>query len=939
MRSAPIYSLRVPEALKSLETSWEGLSSDEALARLSLYGKNELREQKKTPHWVRLLGHFRHTMALLLLVAGGLTFVVRDPVLGVFIWIVVIANAALSFWREYRAEAAMEALHRLLPQSSRVIREGAEVKIPADEIVPGDILVLAEGVRIPADGRVIEAYGLRTNNSTLTGEAMPATKSADASLIKGLSELERPNLIFAGTSVVSGTGKAVIYATGMMTQFGRIACLTQTVEEPPSPLQREILKLTKRISVIGLFIGVLVFGVGVTQVGMKLQEAFLLALGILVAVVPEGLPATISLTLAMAASRLAKRSILVKKLEMMDTLGTVSVLCTDKSGTLTQNQMTVREVWVSGERLSVSGVGYEPDGSFFPNPHGTRLGQDLRDLLIAAVLCNNARLNPPTDEVPQWTFLGDQTEAALQVAAIKGGIESGPDGRTAREYPRVHELPFDARRKRMSTIHRNGYGEIAFVKGSPREVLQLCTTILLNGEIQPLTPDMQTEITKANDDFASRAMRVLALARRELPARSGAYTADKVEKDLTFLGLMAMMDPPRPEVAEAVRVLQEAGIRLVMITGDYGLTAESLARRIGMLHTATPLIVTGAELDAMSQSELMSILDKEVIYARMAPEHKLRLVNAYQERGEVVAVTGDGVNDVPALRKADVGVVMGMIGTDVAKEAADLILMNDNFSTFVAAVEEGRAVYDNLRKFITYIFSSNVPEVMPFLLTTIFQFPLFLTVRQILAIDVGTDLYPALALGMEKPEPDVMKRQPRRRNQPLIDGSLIRRAFLWLGMIEASLGFIGFFVVYDAISGAHHLSSLPAFVHNLLDLPGKVGVPTEYAYSLAITVYFVGVVMAQIGNAFACRTEKHRGRALGWLSNPSLLWGVFLEIVIVFALVYIPPLARIFGHYPLPLVYWAGLALYVPALYGLDWIRKSLVRRLSMKEEVKKDIP
>jgi Ca2+-transporting ATPase len=928
MSSIPIYSLRVSEALKSLDTSLEGLSSDEVLTRQSLYGANELVETKKISYWQRVAGYFTHPMALLLLTAGVLAFIVRDPILGIFIWVVVVVNAGLSFWREYRAEAAMVELHKLLPKYTRVVRDGGEVKTTAGELVPGDILVLAEGDHVPVDARVIEEYGLRTNNSTLTGEAVPARKSADASLVEGLSELERPNLVFAGTSVVSGTGKALVFATGMMTQFGRIAHLTQTVEEPPSPLQREILRLNRSISIVGIIVGAFVLLIGITEVGMPFLEAFLLALGILVAVIPEGLPATISLTLAMAVSRLAKKGVLVKKLAMMDTLGTISVLCTDKSGTLTQNQMTVREAWVSGKHFRVTGVGYEPKGGFTPDPRGKPVEDDLTALLTAASLCNNARLNPPSEDHPQWTCLGDQTEAALLVAAIKGGVGRAGQENTKLTYPRIHEIPFDARRKRMSTIHRFEKGEIVFVKGSPREVLQLCTTILIDGKVEPLLPNQRAEIVKVNDGFARGALRVLALARKELPPRSGTFSVERVEKDLTFLGLLAMMDPPRPEVSAAVKILQQAGIRLVMITGDYGLTAESLARRIGMLTTPSPIIVTGAELEKMSQADLLSILEKEVIFARMAPEHKLRLVAAYQERGEVVAVTGDGVNDVPALRKADVGVVMGVTGTDVAKEAADVILTNDNFSTFVTAVEEGRAVYDNLRKFITYIFSSNVPEVVPFLITAMFQFPLILSVRQILAIDLGTDLFTALALGMEKPEPDIMERQPRRRNKPLIDQNLMTRAFLWLGLIEAVLCFAGFFIVYDVTSGQHHLKILPDFLHQILDIPGMVGIPAEKAHSLSITVYFAGVVFAQIGNAFACRSEKLRGRVVGWISNPALTWGIFLEIVIVFSLIYIKPLAKIFDHYPLPLVYWAGLVFFAPILYGLDWLRKSLVRWL-----------
>jgi magnesium-transporting ATPase (P-type) len=652
----------------------------------------------------------------------------------------------------------MAALRHLLPSYARVVRDGEETRLAASEVVPGDLLVLAEGDNVPADARVVEEFGLRINNANLTGEAVPARKTADASLREGISEIERPNLVFAGTSVIAGTGRAVVFATGMLTQFGRIARLTQAVQEGPSPLQRELLHLTRIISFVAFGIGGVVFVVGAFDVGLGLFRSFLLALGIIIAVVPEGLPATITLSLAMAVQRLAQRGVLAKKLAIMETLGTVSIVCTDKSGTLTQNQMTVREMWVARQLLSVSGVGYDPYGSITPDPAGKPFGNDVHSLLEAALLCNNARLNPPTSEHPTWTSLGDQTEAALRVAAIKGGVDERELGAAC---PRVHELPFDARRKRMTTIHaiqRDGVLASekgtdrssapaglfaaaplrAYTKGAPREVMALCTHILLNGEDSLLTEGMREEVLAANDAFASRALRVLALARRDLPPRSGAYTVEGVERGLTFLGLMAMMDPPRPEVFAAVQTLREAGIRIVMITGDYGLTAESLARRVGMLSSPDPVILTGADLDELNDLELQNLLEEEAIFARMAPEHKLRLVAAYQARGEVVAVTGDGVNDAPALRKADVGVAMGMTGTDVAKEAADVILTNDNFATIVTAIEEGRAVYDNLRKFITYIFSSNVPEVLPFLVTAMFQaVPLALRVSQILAIDLA----------------------------------------------------------------------------------------------------------------------------------------------------------------------------------------------------------
>src|SRR3990170_893619 len=865
MNLEPIYNLRAAEVFKALDTGPEGLTTGEAEARLALYESNVLSEQPKVSHWRRFFTFTAHPMALLLWAAGALAFLVSQPALGMVIWIIILTNAGFTFWREYRAEQAMLALQKLLPTYARLIRGGTETLVPASELVPGDLLVLAEGDNIPADARVVEEYGLRTNNANLTGEAVPARKTADASLREGISELERPNLVFAGTSVVSGTGRAIIYATGMLTQFGRIARLTQAVQEGPSLVQRELARISRIISLVALGIAGIVFVVGIFDVGLARFEAFLLALGILVAAVPEGLPATVTLSLAMAAQRLAQRGVLVKKLAILETLGTVSIVCTDKSGTLTQNQMTAREVWVARQRLIVSGVGYEPVGRFSPDPSGTPLESTLNALLIAAALCNNARLNPPTPDRPQWTCLGDQTEAALRVAALKGEIS---EDNLAEIFPRIHELPFDARRKRMSTIHMvkdeeradedggeikaEGEGwmddslefsfqplsvqEVALVKGAPREVLQLCTHILIDAEERALDDGVRAEILAANDDYARNALRVLALARRKLPSRSGGYTTESVERDLTFLGLVA----------------------------------------------------------------------------------------AFQARGEVVAVTGDGVNDAPALRKADVAVAMGMIGTDVAKEAADVILTDDNFGDLVSAVEEGRAIFDNLRKFITYTFASNVPEILPFILTALSDIPLALTVIQILAIDLGTDLLPALALGTEKPEPYVMRNPPRRRAQPLVERRLLARAFLWLGGIEALLCYIGFFYVYH-LSGQNEFLLPPVF--DLIKIPGLLDGVSE-VHLLAITVFHAGVVMAQVGNAFACRTERERGRRLGWLSNRFLLWGILAEIVIILVLIYFPPLARTFNHVPLPPIFWVGLSLYAPVLYSLDWIRKSVVRKL-----------
>jgi len=928
MVSEPIYSLPVSDTFSALETSPKGLDSRDVEARRSLYGSNQLSEPPRESVWRKILGFTTHPMALLLWVAGAIAFWLREPTLGVVIWIVVFVNAALSYWRENRAEQATAALQHLLPSFARVMRDGAEVKVASIDLVAGDLLVLAEGDNIPADARVVEEYGLRVNNAVLTGEAVPARKTADASLLDGISEVERPNLVFAGTSVVSGTGRAVVYATGMLTQFGRIVRLTQAVREEPSRLQQEMSRLTRTISLIALGLGVIVFAVGVVDVDLGMSEAFLLALGIIVAAIPEGLPATVTLSLAVSVQRLAQKGVLVKKLAILETLEHVSVICTDKSGTLTQNQMTVRQVWVGGKPLVVTGYGYEPQGEFVPDPGTETAKKDLSALLTAAMLCNNSRLNPPTPDHPQWTVLGDQTEAALRVVALKNGLV---EESLKRSLPRIHEIPFDARRKMMSTIHQVNWQDGAFpditigqqavfVKGAPREVLQLCTHIRMHGEVVPLDDGWRARILSANDDYARNALRVLALAYHALPQRIGSYTAERIEVNLVFLGLTAMMDPPRAEVMEAVKTCQQAGVRMVMITGDYGLTAVSLARRIGMLSTPNPLILTGAEFEQLNDFELMGILEKEVIFARMAPEHKLRLVAAFQSRGDVVAVTGDGVNDAPALRKADVGVAMGLVGTDVAKEAADVILTNDNFSTIARAIEEGRTVYDNLRKFTTYIFSSNVPEILPFILTALLTpqiMPLALGVKQILAIDLGTDLFPALALGNENPEPDVMLRPPRRKTQSLVDGRLLRRSFLWLGMLEAGLCFLAFYFINFWVD-------LPIFqsVHALI----FSNLPHSSQNSLAITVYYAGVVMAQVGNAFACRTERNRGRFLGWLSNPPLLRGIAIELVILLGLIYIRPLADLFGHIAVPPVLWIGLILFPLVIYSLDWIRKWFIR-------------
>jgi P-type Ca2+ transporter type 2C len=918
MASKPIHSLSPSQVYPELQTSPDGLSTAEVADRLALYGENVLSEVKPEPIWLRAVSHATHPMGLMMGFVAILAFLIGHWSLGLIICLVVLINAGFSFWREYRASQALQTLRRLLPDFARVIRDKKEFLVPAPELVPGDILVLAEGDHIPADARVVEEFGLRTNNASLTGESMPVRKIADASLREDLSEVERPNLIFAGTSIAAGTCRAVVYSTGMLTQFGRISHLTLTVKEGPSALQQEMIHLTRWLSLATLVLGGVVCWVGFSEMHMPLREAFILAIGIVAAMLPEGLVPTVTLTLAAAVQRLAQQGVLVKKLSTLETLGTASVICTDKSGTLTQNQMTVRRVWVGGKTYSVSGVGYEPNGKITAGASCS----DLHEFLTAGLLCNNARLNPPGPGKPIWSCLGDQTEVALITLALKGGLD---EARTKSDLPRIHELPFDARRKRMTTIHHAASGELAYTKGAPKEILQQCDSIWINGAAVPLDNRQRAEILSANDDFARQALRVLALACRKLPARSGVYSNENIEQHLTFLGLAAMMDPPRLEVSEAIAHFHSAGIRMVMITGDYGLTAESMARRIGMLQETTPRIITGSELDTLDDETLQRTLAQEVIYARMAPDHKLRLVSAFQSRGDIVAVIGDGVNDVPALRKADIGIAMGVTGADVAKEAANVILMNDNLLSVVHAIEEGRGVYDNLRKFITYIFASNVPEILPFILTSFLGIPLALRVSQILAIDLGTDLLPALALGMEKPEPDVMTRPPRNRSQNLLDSSLVARGFLWLGGIEGLLCFVLFFWIDQGnFSWVTQLPLPPGVVTAWF---GSItNLSAAHRLILATTAFQAGVVMAQVGNAFACRSEKGNVRWLGLFSNRYLLGGILVEILLIIGMIYWTPLAGLLENGSLPPGYWLILIWFAPLLYGLERTRKMIFK-------------
>jgi len=948
------------EIFAELDTRKTGLTEEEARHRLHTVGPNILKKVVKRHLIYDFFHNLTNLFAILLWIGGILSFVAGMPELGWAIFFVIIINAFFSFWQEYKAEKAVEALQRLLPQKVRAIREEKEKEIPSSELVPGDIILLQEGDNIPADGRLIHADDMRVDNSPLTGESKPVYKMSE-SLENGKNFIwtEMPNLIFAGTGVLSGIGKAVVTATGMDTEIGKVAYLTQAIKAEMSPLQKEMVRVTKVVTWIALSLGVLFFLLGFKIAGLTLTESFLFAIGIIVANVPEGLLPTVSLSLAMGVQRMAKKRAIVKKLSAVETLGSTTVICTDKTGTLTANQMCVTRLWVNEKIVEVTGEGYEPKGDFILNnkvlsPEDIRR-EGIEELLKAASLCNNAHLAPPLQRGASggWSISGDPTEGALIVAAEKAGLRLEE---LKKQNPRIGHLAFERIRKRMTTIHAiQGQGEeiaspsarndrnkqiIAYVKGAPKEMLDLCTMMFKDGNTVKLTEGDKEEILKQNDLMASRGLRILAVAYREVDMEQANHVGVKtatwspwsIEKDLIFLGLIAMFDPPRPEVKKAVQECHSAGIRIIMLTGDYGLTAQAIAKEIGIGDHAK--VVTGAEMSRLSHRELKELLRKqgsgvrglppqalsggqgsedtanEIIFARVAPKDKLRVVTVLQELGDIVAVTGDGVNDAPALKKADIGIAMGQRGSDVAKESAEIVLTDDNFATIVEAIREGRAVYANIKKFVTYIFASNIPEIIPFIAFVLFKIPLPLTVMQILAVDLGTDVVPALGLGVEPPEKGIMNQPPRPKTKKLLDFSLLARAYLFLGPIEAALCMAGFFFVYW-LNGWQWGISMPS---------------SGIIYTTATTMTLAGIMASQIGNVFACRAERESVFSVGFFKNRLVLFGILTEIALILFLTYTPFMQRIFGLAPLGGREWTFLLFFPVVVLVMEEGRKRVMR-------------
>ncbi len=879
----------------------DGISSREAERRLLAYGRNELVRHGARRWPEQLVAQFTHPLALLLGLAAILALAGGTPVLAAAILAVIVLNALFAFAQQRQAERAVEALRRYLPQQASVWRDGAQRVIDAGEIVPGDVLLLAEGDRVSADARLFEG-SLEIDLSTLTGESQPVTRSADAPDTGG-PRIEARDLVFSGSSCLGGDARALVFATGMLTELGRIAALTEGVEVEPSPLEQQVRRVAWVIALVAVSVGIAFLPIGWFAAGLPLKDAVNFTIGLIVANVPEGLLPTITLALAVGVAMLARQGALVKRLSAIETLGSAAVICTDKTGTLTENRMRPSMVWTPGGEVDLeSGSGIS---EALAANHG------LRALAHATAACSTAELAEQRTK-----SRGEATEIGLLEAASALGANVS---RERRERHRRGLFRFDPRLRLMTSLDEDGGRLVANTKGAPEEVLEVCTRVLgPDGSDRPLDASARAEITNAVERYAKRGLRVLALA-RSTPTQGASVSArrEAAERELVFLGLVALFDPPRAEVADAVARCHAAGIRIIIITGDYGPTAAEIARRVGIARDGAT-VVTGDRLELMSESELDALLREgnELIFARSSPEAKLRIADALRAEHQVIAMTGDGVNDAPALRRADIGVAMGRTGTDVAREAATMVLTDDNFATIVAAVAAGRQVFDNIRKFILYIFAHATPEVVPFLLFALSggSIPLPLTVLQILAIDLGTEILPALALGREPPEPGLMERPPRPQSEGVIQRSLLTRAWLFLGLIEATLVLGGFFFVL--LRAGWRPSD-----------PVSSGDPLHGVYLQATTITFLGIVACQVGTAIAARTEHASLRSIGFFSNPLLLWGILSELVFAAAVVWAPPLQGLFGTASLGVVDVAFLVPFPFVVWGADELRRYLVRR------------
>ena len=882
----------VDEALASLRSGATGLRTAEAVRRLGEYGPNRIKEERPRPLILALLQEFASFFSVVLWFAAGLAFLLERITpgqgmarLGYAIVAVIVVSGLFSFWQEFRVERALAALRQLLPHRVEVMRDGQTVELGADQLVPGDVVLLGQGDSIPADCRVIEAFGARVNNANVTGESAPQARDAAPSTEESI--VHATNVLLTGTSLVAGRCRAVVFATGMHTEFGRIAHLTQTGGEAVSPLRREIAHLSRLIVFLAIAIGTVFFAIG-WLIGFPFWQDFIFAIGLIVAMVPEGLLPTLTLALVLATQRMARRQVLIRHLPAVEALGSATVICTDKTGTLTENRMTAR--------LLLPGAG----DRLLTVDEASGLGMAFRPLFLGAGLCHDLT---ETQDAAGRSWRGDPTEVALLELARRA-IGEPPN------WARLDELPFDTERMRLSTVYGGPDGAVLYCKGAPEQVLGLCTRALGESGERPFGGALRDAVLRAQERMAESGLRVLALAYRRLEHGDAGPTA---EEDLVFTGLVGLEDPPRPEVPAALETCRQAGIQVIMVTGDHPRTALAIAREIGLVHSPVARVVTGDQLRRLSDTQLQLTLDDpEILFARVGADQKTRIVEALKRKGHVVAVTGDGVNDAPALKSAHIGVAMGRSGTDVAKEAADLVLLDDNFASIVSGVEEGRAVFDNIRKFLTYILAHNVPELIPYLAFALLRLPLALTPIQMLAVDMGTDSLTALGLGVERPEPDVMRRPPRPQRQRLLDWRLAVRAYLFLGLLEAAAVMTVFLVLLNAAGWRY-------------DQPLD---PADPLYLYATTACLGTIVLLQVVNVFLCRSPIRSVRETGVFGNPLILAGVAVEIGFLVLIAYTPIGNDFFGTARVSLHDWLRVIPFAGALLVLEEGRKWWARRV-----------
>ncbi len=880
------HSMKIEEVLGTLGTSPEGIGREEAERRLSEYGYNELKERKGVTSLQIFLGQFKDVFVIMLLVATAISFLIGELVDGATIAAIVVLNSIVGFVQEYRSEKAMEAMKKLTAPKAHVLRDGAEAIIPAREVVPGDVVLLEAGDRIPADGQLLEVVDLKTDEAVLTGESTPVDKEV-VSLDMKTPVADRKNSVFMATHTTYGRGKAVVTSTGMKTEFGKIAELVQTMEEEETPLKQKLEGFAKKLGILIVMVCAVIFALelyeifvlGVAHAGEAIRnilDAFETAVALAVSAVPEGLPAVVTVSLALGARELARRNAIIRKLSSAETLGATTVICSDKTGTLTKGEMTVRKIYVDGRTIDVTGVGYEPKGDFLidKSPVNMKENSELALLLRASMLCTNAAYDGKN-------VIGDTTEGALIAAAAKAGM-------TKKEmealYPRVQEVPFTSERKRMTTVHKTPEGRlVAYVKGAPEIILERSNYVLQDGQVKKLSAKEEKAVLGINEKMASDALRVLGVAYKELADDAlEKVEEESLEDDLVFLGLTGMIDPPRDEAKEANSKCQQAGIRTVMITGDHKLTAVAIAKELGMLRS--DMVLTGTELDSLGDEGFEKIVGEVSVYARVSPEHKLRIVRALKKKGHnIVAMTGDGVNDAPALKQADIGVAMGISGTDVTREAADMVLADDNFATIVNAVEGGRSIYDNIRKFSFFLLRSNFDELLVIGTFALLGLELPLNAGMILWINLVTDGGPALALSMDPPEEDVMKRPPRNPNEGILHGRIasILATFVTQFVGTGLLFYVAYYVW---------------------------GRPLGEAQALA----FVQATLQELVIVWNCRSEKRNAFKVGFLSNKFLLVAVVFSALLTVLIPYTglltgaaAPAYGLFDTLPLNLSDWA----------------------------------